>query len=207
MRGSRGQVILDLLLFTWLMQQRVWCFLVKKRAYFASYRMISAGAGDKLFPTVQEWATKSADNSFLQRLIEEKAPDGMGQFDTRQVHRAHFVRVKPEKVRDPSLVIASETCAASVGLSMEAVKSQAFVDLFVGNQLPPGLDSPWASVYGCHCYGQWFGQLGDGRAMSVGEVTFPITFGNNADDNNDDLRQETRTELQLKGCGRTPFSR
>lgn len=35
----------------------------------------------------------------------------------------------------------------------------------------PGLDRPYCTVYGCHSYGQWFGQLGDGRAMALGEIS------------------------------------
>ena len=164
--------------------------------------------GEKLFPSVQEWAKTNADNSFLQQLTEESASDDMGQFDTRQVHRAHFIRVQPEKVPNPSLVIASKSCAASIGLSPEAVSSKAFTDLFVGNQLPEGLDNPWASVYGCHCFGQWFGQLGDGRAMSIGEIALPTATNDEEDINNDNVvAKENRIELQLKGCGRTPFSR
>ena len=181
------------------MRHRVLCFLTASGKRKMSIRSF-------LSPSVAEWASDKADNSFLQRLIEESSSEDLGQFDARQIHGAHFVRVQPEKVPKPSLVIASESCASSIGLAPDAIKSQAFVDLFVGNKLPEGLDSPWASVYGCHCYGQWFGQLGDGRAMSVGEVVLPAFVANDDDDKSIES-QETRIELQLKGCGRTPFSR
>ena len=208
MRGNRWQVVLKIIFITWLMQQRVFCLIRRHEAHTNPIFRMSSNLNGKLFPSVQDWAQATADNSFLQRLVEESTPGGMSQFDTRQVHRAHFVRVQPENVPNPSLVIASESCATSIGLSPEAVSSQAFTDLFVGNQLPQGLNSPWASVYGCHCHGQWFGQLGDGRAMSIGEVALPIFTGSINDNGNDDgIAREERIELQLKGCGRTPFSR
>lgn len=47
---------------------------------------------------------------------------------------------------------------------------ERFAAVLVGNELAPGLDNPYCMIYGCHCYGQWFGQLGDGRAITIGEV-------------------------------------
>ena len=106
-------------------------------------------------------------NSFREQLKGEKDVSLDMQFDRRQVYRAHFTPVQPEKVKAPYLVASSSRCAESLGLDEDSILTQAFVDAFSGNKLPPGLDDPWASVYGCHCYGNWFGQLGDGRAMYV----------------------------------------
>ena len=47
---------------------------------------------------------------------------------------------------------------------------EKFASVFVGNDFVAGLDRPYCMNYGCHCYGQWFGQLGDGRAITLGEV-------------------------------------
>lgn len=47
---------------------------------------------------------------------------------------------------------------------------EKFASVLVGNDLVAGLDRPYCMNYGCHCYGQWFGQLGDGRAITLGEV-------------------------------------
>ena len=107
--------------------------------------------------------------------------------------------VYPETVKSPYFVAASSSCAMMLGLDPDEFSTEEFVSLFSGNYLPEGFSTPWASVYGCHCYGQWFGQLGDGRAMSIGEILV-----NNEDSSNSKSR---RFELQLKGCGRTPFSR
>jgi uncharacterized protein YdiU (UPF0061 family) len=78
-----------------------------------------------------------------------------------------------------------------LGFSDEAVFSQAFADVFGGNALLPGMQ-PYAAAYGGHQFGHWAGQLGDGRAITLGELIAP--------DGN-------RYELQLKGAGRTAYSR
>jgi uncharacterized protein YdiU (UPF0061 family) len=71
------------------------------------------------------------------------------------------------------------------------VQSPAFAEVFGGNALLPGMQ-PYAACYGGHQFGNWAGQLGDGRAITLGEVL--------------NARGE-RWELQLKGAGRTPYSR
>jgi serine/tyrosine/threonine adenylyltransferase len=92
------------------------------------------------------------------------------QFLPREVRAAHFVSVRPEPVPSPLLVAASRPLAATLGLQPDDLLSDAFLQAFAGNELLPGLDKPLSTVYGCHSYGQWFGQLGDGRAMTLGEV-------------------------------------
>ena len=101
-------------------------------------------------------------------------------------------------------------------------KKREFVEAFSGNTLLPGLDTPYCTIYGCHSYGQWFGQLGDGRAINLGEVqpspssTDSVSSsssdkGHNSDrsDSSNKSRRynDMRYELQLKGSGRSPFSR
>jgi uncharacterized protein YdiU (UPF0061 family) len=135
-------------------------------------------------------------NEFTQILFAETA-DPKDQFKQREVRHAHYTSVTPEKVPAPYMIGVSRSCAEALELDPEALESDDFAGAFSGNALLPGLDKPWASVYGCHCYGSWFGQLGDGRAMSIGEVSVRTGQG----------EAEQRYELQLKGCGRTPYSR
>eukprot|EP00466_Bigelowiella_natans_P014207 jgi/Bigna1/143918/aug1.82_g18626 len=136
--------------------------------------------------------TEKADNSFISKLKEEEIPEKLDPRRPREVKGAHFTRVDPEPVPNPYLVGASPSCAQMLGLDPKELDSDEFLQVFSGNELPKGF-AGWASVYGCHCGGQWFGQLGDGRAMSIGEVMNPTS--------------SHRYELQLKGCGRTPYSR
>ncbi len=81
--------------------------------------------------------------------------------------------------------------ARTLGISAEVCRSQEFTDVFVGNRLLTGMD-PYATCYGGHQFGYWAGQLGDGRAINLGEVI-------NA--------EQQRWALQLKGAGPTPYSR
>ncbi len=127
------------------------------------------------------------DNAFLRELPGD--PDqGPG---TRQVAAAAWSRVRPTPVAAPRLVAASAEMAAALGLGADDVASAEFAATLAGNRLCPGMD-PWAANYGGHQFGHWAGQLGDGRAISLGEVV------------TDDGR---RHELQLKGAGPTPYSR
>jgi uncharacterized protein YdiU (UPF0061 family) len=90
----------------------------------------------------------------------------------------------------PRLVCWSEGLAAELGLSRPAVGSRA-LDILAGNALAPGMQ-PWSARYGGHQFGNWAGQLGDGRAITLGELAGP---------------DGRRHELQLKGAGVTPYSR
>jgi uncharacterized protein YdiU (UPF0061 family) len=81
--------------------------------------------------------------------------------------------------------------AQTLGLSDADVRSPEFAQVFGGNALLPGMD-PYAANYGGHQFGHWAGQLGDGRAITLGETLDA---------------QGKRWELQLKGAGPTPYSR
>src|SRR6476646_10668729 len=108
----------------------------------------------------------------------------------RQVAGA-WSRVRPTPVPAPRLVAHSREMAATLGFSEADVASQEFALVFGGNAQWPGMD-PFAANYGGHQFGHWAGQLGDGRAISLGEMI------NAAGE---------RWELQLKGAGPTPYSR
>jgi len=109
----------------------------------------------------------------------------------RQVHGALWSPVDPEPVAAPRLLAYSRDMAARLGFTDEDIASQAFAEVFAGNALLPGMQ-PFASNYGGHQFGHWAGQLGDGRAITLGETV------NAAGE---------RWELQLKGAGPTPYSR
>lgn len=141
------------------------------------------------------------DNTTLKFLTRENADivDG-SKILPRTVKKAHYTVVLPEPVPNPKLLAFSPSCALSVGLDPDEKDNPLCASIFSGNKLAPQLDQPYCSVYGCHSHGQWFGQLGDGRAISIGE-SHTVKL--------DDLGRETLEiyELQLKGCGRSPFSR
>ena len=127
------------------------------------------------------------DNAFIRDLPGDTRDDG----EPRQVAGALYSHVSPTAVPAPLLLAHSAQMAARLGFSDGQVTSPAFAEVFGGNALLPGMQ-PTASNYGGHQFGHWAGQLGDGRAISLGEVI-------NA--------QGERWELQLKGAGRTPYSR
>ena len=108
----------------------------------------------------------------------------------RQVEQAFYSYVLPKKPSNPSLIHASKEVANAIGLTEEDMLSTDFLNVFSGSTVYPGT-KPFALCYAGHQFGNWAGQLGDGRAINLTEVVH---------DN------ETYT-LQLKGAGPTPYSR
>ena len=98
--------------------------------------------------------------------------------------------VSPTPLHQPRWVAVNDDVAHTLGLSPDWWHEPRALACMAGNA-PPPLGQHWASVYSGHQFGVWAGQLGDGRAMSLGEVQTP----------------QGRWELQLKGAGRTPYSR
>ena len=127
------------------------------------------------------------DNAFLRELPGD--PEAGARL--RQVEAAAWSRVDPTPVAAPRLIALSREMVAILGLDEDAVRSPEFSQVFGGNALLEGMQ-PWAANYGGHQFGHWAGQLGDGRAISLGETV--------------DARGG-RWELQLKGAGPTPYSR
>jgi len=127
------------------------------------------------------------DNSFQRELPEdpERGPR------RRQVLGSCFSSVEPTRVRAPELIAYSAEAAALIDLSPAECESPLFVEVFSGNRLLADM-RPYAACYGGHQFGNWAGQLGDGRAITLGEV---VSAG------------AGRWELQLKGAGPTPYSR
>jgi len=129
--------------------------------------------------------------TFDNRFLRELPGDPETANATRQVKGAMWSRVAPTPVAAPRLIAYSREVADALGLTAADMQSKSVVDALGGNGLLPGSD-PYATVYGGHQFGNWAGQLGDGRAIYLGEVV-------NANGQ--------RHELQLKGAGPTPYSR
>jgi protein adenylyltransferase len=127
------------------------------------------------------------DNAFVREL----PGDPLTEPRPRAVHGALYSRVDPTPVTAPRLLAYSREVATMLGFTEEDVRSPAFAEIFAGNSLAAGMQ-PYAANYGGHQFGQWAGQLGDGRAITLGEA-----IGASGE----------RLELQLKGAGRTPYSR
>jgi len=128
---------------------------------------------------------------FDNRALRSLPMDPSSENRTRQVHGACFSRVLPTPVACPHTLAVSPSVQQLLGLSHEFVQSPRFAQVFSGNQLLPGMDAA-AACYGGHQFGNWAGQLGDGRAISLGELVSPAG---------------EHWELQLKGAGPTPYSR
>lgn len=109
----------------------------------------------------------------------------------RQVSGACFSRVSPTPVKNPKLVSYSQEALNLLDIAPAETETQQFVDAFSGNTVLKGSD-PAAHCYCGHQFGNFAGQLGDGRAMYLGEVL---------------NSKNERWEMQLKGAGKTPYSR
>src|SRR5690554_3379333 len=101
-----------------------------------------------------------------------------------------FSRVKPMPVPAPRLVVLNERLAQELGLDPGALRSEEGVAVLAGNRVPEGA-LPLAQAYAGHQFGV-FTMLGDGRAILIGEQITPAG---------------QRFDIQLKGSGRTPYSR
>ncbi|CAG9620252.1 protein adenylyltransferase SelO [Sutcliffiella rhizosphaerae] len=101
-----------------------------------------------------------------------------------------FSKVEPNEVESPSLVVLNEDLAEKLGLNANVLKSEEGIQILAGNALP-NKGSGIAQAYAGHQFGN-FTMLGDGRALMIGEQITP---------------RGERFDLQLKGSGRTPYSR
>ncbi len=129
--------------------------------------------------------------NFTNRFTTQLPADPRESNGVRQVEHAAYSRVLPASVPDPKVVAVASEVAEFLELDAEFVSSPAFAHIFSGNLQLGGMD-PFAMAYGGHQFGNWAGQLGDGRAINLGEIQV----------SNGDY-----WALQLKGSGLTPFSR
>jgi uncharacterized protein YdiU (UPF0061 family) len=121
-------------------------------------------------------------------LLARAAPAWRDDGFVRSLGTAYAVALPPQALPAPHWVARSEALAAELGWSAWIDTGEALA-LLAGNAQPPG--GTLATVYSGHQFGVWAGQLGDGRALLLGEADTPAG----------------RMEVQLKGSGLTPFSR
>ncbi len=129
---------------------------------------------------------------FRSRFVGELPGDPEESTRRRQVRGALWTPVRPTPVASPALIAWSREVGAALGIE-EPVGPvrRAWAEVLAGNRVLPSM-RPYAAAYGGHQFGHWAGQLGDGRAIVLGELV--------------DRRGE-RQEIQLKGAGPTPFAR
>ena len=132
-----------------------------------------------------------ADLEFDNRYTAELPADPHPANVPHQAPGALFSRVEPTPTAGPEIIAVADEVADLLGLTDEQVASAEFRDVVTGNATLAGMDS-FAMRYGGHQFGNWAGQLGDGRAINLGELVTPAG---------------SRQTLQLKGAGRTPYSR
>lgn len=128
---------------------------------------------------------------FDTRFLDALPADPFELAQPRTVQGAIYSYCMTTAVAAPRLLAWSTDCAALLGLPAQPEDASVTAEVFAGNRLLLG-SRPYATCYGGHQFGQWAGQLGDGRAHLLGTV---ITPG------------DERLELQLKGAGLTPYSR
>lgn len=108
----------------------------------------------------------------------------------RQVFKSCFSYVTPKNPSSPSLIHVSKETAELLGLTQSDIESEEFINIFSGKAIIDN-SKPYAMCYGGHQFGNWAGQLGDGRAINLTEVE----------------HNDYSWTLQLKGAGETPYSR
>ncbi|MGB6310887.1 MAG: YdiU family protein [Steroidobacteraceae bacterium] len=116
---------------------------------------------------------------------------GMNRASYRGLPERCYARLDPVPVANPQLLRFNRALADELGLGLGGLDAEALAGIFSGNVLPPGVE-PVAMAYAGHQFGQFVPQLGDGRAILLAEAV--------------DLTG-TRRDIQLKGSGRTPYSR
>ena len=132
-----------------------------------------------------------ADLEFDNRFTTALPADPSVVNRPRQVHAAAFTRIHPTPVSSPRTVAVSDEMLELLGLGRDDATTPEFAAVFSGNALLDAMD-PFAMNYAGHQFGNWAGQLGDGRAIALGEVI---------------ATEGSHQMLQLKGAGPTPYSR
>ena len=126
------------------------------------------------------------EHTFLNELTADRILENT----RRQVSEAVYSFVTPKKTKQPEMIHVSQNMADELGVTEEDTKTTLFKNVFTGNDVYPNT-KPYAMCYGGHQFGNWAGQLGDGRAINLFEVA----------------HQNKNWKVQLKGAGETPYSR
>jgi uncharacterized protein YdiU (UPF0061 family) len=120
----------------------------------------------------------------------ENPADSVLKNTRRQVKEAVYSYVNPKKTKAPQILHVSEEMASELNISKKELTSDFFKNIVTGNEIYPNT-KPFAMCYGGHQFGNWAGQLGDGRAINLFEIE----------------HKNKNWKVQLKGAGETPYSR
>jgi uncharacterized protein YdiU (UPF0061 family) len=131
------------------------------------------------------------DLSFENTFVRDLPADAVLENVPRPVRNAAYTRVEPTPVTGPRLLAWSDELGNDLGIERPRDVTGLIAQVLGGNKTLPGMQ-PYAARYGGHQFGHWAGQLGDGRAITLGEII---------------ATDARRHELQLKGAGKTPYSR
>ena len=136
---------------------------------------------------------------YLQNLntpLNDNSPTAMPPFSASfaSLPPEFYTRLLPTPLPQPYLVAVSPCAAQMIGLAPTAMAQHEQITIFTGNTVPDGA-APLAAVYSGHQFGVWAGQLGDGRAILLGNVPMHGAISGE------------QIEVQLKGAGPTPYSR
>src|SRR5687767_3856610 len=134
---------------------------------------------------MQSISSSNYKNEFVSNFLGDES----GNTRPRQTPGMLYSKVKPTPVEKVSLLAWSEELAKELGI--QKPENQPETDVLGGNFVAETMQ-PYAANYGGHQFGNWAGQLGDGRAIVLGELICP---------------DGSRQELQLKGAGPTPYAR
>ena len=129
----------------------------------------------------------------MQRSLADPLSDAPFAFDNSyaRLPERFYARLTPTPVAQPHLIKLNETLARQLGLDPKRLVMPDSVEMLAGNRVPPGGET-LAMAYAGHQFGNWVPQLGDGRAILLGEVLDA---------------HGVRRDIQLKGSGPTPYSR
>jgi uncharacterized protein YdiU (UPF0061 family) len=141
----------------------------------------------KRVPALVDLCDLHFDATFVSELPGDPVPTNV----PRGVANACYTRVDPTPVRAPRLVGWADAVGGMIGAARPDSPTGPAAQVLAGNSVLPVMQ-PYAARYGGHQFGHWAGQLGDGRAITLAEVRGPAG---------------ERYDLQLKGAGRTPYSR
>ena len=128
--------------------------------------------------------------TFDNRFTSELPQDPICETYQRQVSNALWSTAQPTPVKNPQILAYSPEVASMLGFTAADMQDPALIQTLGGNGALTGMVT-YATRYGGHQFGHWAGQLGDGRAILLGEL----------------MHEGKRFELQLKGAGETPYSR
>lgn len=129
-----------------------------------------------------------SSQEFNNQFVTDFEGDRSGDLRPRQTPGMFYSTAIPTPVKEPKLIAWSDELATTLGISKPGA---ADVEILGGNRVTSSM-SPYAACYGGHQFGHWAGQLGDGRAITLGEWIDPA---------------KKPWELQLKGAGMTAYSR